>query len=79
MKAAAEKMRVQISSYTSSTEGILGSPDGSHTEFTGITVRLAMKMADPSQEHRIEQLIRIAEEHCYVGRSIKTHVKIEVV
>lgn len=78
MKAAAEKMRVQIAQYASSAEGVLGSPDGKHTEFTSITVRITMKMADPAQETRVEQLLKVAEEHCYVGRSIKVPVKIEL-
>lgn len=77
MKAAAEKMRVQIASYASSAEGVLGSPDGRHTEFTAITVRVAMRMADPAQEARVEQLLKVAEEHCYVGRSLKVPVRIE--
>lgn len=79
MKAAAEKMRVQIASYRSTAEGVLGSPDGKHTEFTAITVRIAMRMADPAQDARIGQLLKVAEEHCYVGRSLRVPVKVELV
>lgn len=74
MKAAAEKMRIEIAEYSSKATGTLGSPDGKHTEFTGISVEIRMRMGSPEQEHRIEQLLKIAEEHCYVGRSVKAQI-----
>jgi organic hydroperoxide reductase OsmC/OhrA len=77
MLAVAKKMRVEIKSYSSTAEGLLVSPDGSHQEFREIRIRPDVTLADAADRARLPQLVKLAEEHCLVARSLKTTVRIE--
>nr|HPQ81139.1 OsmC family protein [bacterium] len=44
--AVAEKMRVEIESYSSTAEGLLTSADGKHKEISEITIRPSIKLKD---------------------------------
>ncbi len=78
MASVAEKMRIKIIRYSSTAEGILFSPDGTHKEFREIVVRPRIELANESDRSKIPQLVKIAEEHCYVARSLKTPMRIEL-
>lgn len=78
MQALAEKMHIGIKGYSSEAEGVLDSPDGKHTEFTGITIRPKVELIDEADRSKLSGLFEKAETYCYVARSLKCPVKIEV-
>ena len=77
LQAIAERMRVEIKSYSSEAEGLLSSPDGKHTQFTEITIRPKLEVKDDAHEAKIPSLFKKAEEYCYVARSLNVEIKIE--
>lgn len=77
MQALAEKMHIGIKGYTSEAEGVLDSPDGKHTEFTGIIIRPKVELIEESDRSKLPGLFEKAETYCYVARSLKCPVKIE--
>jgi organic hydroperoxide reductase OsmC/OhrA len=74
--AVAAKMRIEIRGYSSSAEGVLSSADGKRKEFSEIVVRPRFEFANPADASRIPDLARIAEEYCYVSRSLKSRIRI---
>lgn len=78
MLHAAERMRLEIKGYSSKAEGLLTSEDGTHMEVSEIIVRPKFELANEADRSRIPQLLKIAEEFCPVGRSLKTKVRIEM-
>lgn len=77
LQILAEKMRVGIKSYSSEATGTISYPDGKHGEFTEVTIKPSIELEDEAQRSKLDALFRMAEEHCYVARSLKCPVKIE--
>ena len=76
--AVAGKMRVEIESYSSTAEGLLTSADGKRKEISEIVIRPVIKLANEADRAKLPQIFRIAEENCYVARSLKTTLRIEI-
>lgn len=72
-----EKAHVEIRSYESEAEGILGTPDGKHSAITGITIRSKIGLKNESDRQRLHQLYQKAEEYCTVGNSFNFKIKID--
>ena len=75
--AVAEKMRIGIESYSSTAEGLLTSADGKHKEVSEIVIRPTVRLANEADRPRLPQLFKMAEEHCYVARSLSAKIRIE--
>ena len=75
--AVAEKMRIGIASYASTAEGLLTSADGKHKEVSEIVIRPVVKLMNEADRAKLPQLFKVAEEHCYVARSLSATVRIE--
>lgn len=73
----AKKSRVEIAGYSSAADGAFGSFDGKHHEFSEIVLRPKIALKDEADRAKLPQLIRMAEEHCPVARSLKISVKVE--
>lgn len=78
MLHAAERMHIEIKGYSSTAEGTLSSADDKHMEFSEIVVRPSFDFANAADRSRIPQLIKVAEEYCPVGRTLKCPVRIEI-
>ncbi len=77
LAAVAEKMRIEIESYSSTAEGKLTSADGKHKEVSEVVIRPTIRLKDEANRAKLPQLFSRAEEYCYVARSVKTKVRIE--
>lgn len=75
--AVAEKMRIGIESYVSTAEGALTSTDGKHKEVSEIVIRPTIAFANEADRAKLPQIYKVAEEHCYVARSLQTKIRIE--
>ncbi len=78
LMGTAKKMRVDIVNYSSTAEGVISSDDGTHKQFSQIIIKPKIKIADESQREKLPKLCELAEEYCYVVRSIKTPVKLDL-
>ena len=76
--ALAEKMRIEIESYSSTAEGLLTSTDGKHKEISEVVIRPVIKLKDESAKAKLPNLFKMAEEYCYVARSLKGKIRIEL-
>jgi organic hydroperoxide reductase OsmC/OhrA len=77
LQNVAAKMRVGIKSYASETIGTITYADGRHGEFSEITIKPSIALEDDAQNSRIPLILQMAEEYCYVARSLKCPVTIE--
>jgi organic hydroperoxide reductase OsmC/OhrA len=72
-----EKARVEITSYESEAEGVLGMVDDKHSAITGITIRPKVGLKNESDRSKLPQLYQKTEEYCVVGNSFNFKIKIE--
>jgi organic hydroperoxide reductase OsmC/OhrA len=77
LSAVAEKMRIGVESYASTAEGQLTSADGKHKEVSEVVIRPTIKLKNEEDRAKLPQLFKIAEENCYVARSLKAKLRIE--
>ncbi len=77
LKNVAKKMRIEIKSFSSEATGTLSFEDGKHGEFTEIKIKPKLELADESNADKIPTLYRIAEDYCYVARSLKAQITVE--
>lgn len=74
----AAKMRAEIAEYSSEAYGIFGSPDGEHHEFSEIVIKPKIRLKGGVDAQRLAKLVKMAEEHCPVARSLKIPVRVEI-
>lgn len=73
--AYAEKEKVGFSGYESATEGALEKIEG-HFRFSKITVKPRISVRSEDQERKIKELMKIAEDKCFISNSIKCEVNV---
>lgn len=76
--ALAKKMHINIQSYSSTAEGTLTSADGKHEEIGEIIIRPTFHLENEADRLRLKLLVEKSEEYCYVTRSLKTKVRVEI-
>lgn len=72
--ALAERAKLAVESYRSSTEGVLDRT-AAGLAFTRVAVRVELR--SPEQE-RAEALLLTAKKHCIVSNSLKAPIEVEV-
>jgi peroxiredoxin-like protein len=75
--AIAEKSRLPIVSYRSSTLAKLAAVEGAGLGFTKLTVRPVIKVEREEDREKAERLLAKAEKHCFVSNALKTPVQLE--
>lgn len=77
LQNVAAKMRVGIKHYHSKTSGTIAYADGRHGEFSEITIAPHIELEDDALSAKLPLMLQMAEDYCYIARSLKCRVRIE--
>ena len=81
--AVAARARIDVVAYEDQAEGVMPEDDPP-TRFTSITLRPAITVrapgsgAPPSLE-RVQRLVHLAHEECYIANSLRTEITVDAV
>jgi organic hydroperoxide reductase OsmC/OhrA len=72
----AAKARVDVVEYSDDASGVMPEENGP-TRITEITLRPLIKVAGDASVERVEKLVHIAHDRCYVANSLNSEMSIE--
>ena len=74
--ALAAKARVDVLEYEDEAEGTMDESD-EPARIQRIVLRPRIRVASGPSREKVERLVRLAHDHCYVANSLKTEIVVE--
>jgi organic hydroperoxide reductase OsmC/OhrA len=74
----AAKARVDVLEYSDEAEGTMDESD-EPARIQRIVLRPRIRVGDGSKREKVERLVRLAHEHCYVANSLRSEISVEAV
>jgi uncharacterized OsmC-like protein len=78
-RAILEKARVKLKSFNSRAFGELTSDEEHHKEISKITLNVEVRLENKDEEAKTREMMEKVKKYCYVARSIKTSVELNIV
>jgi organic hydroperoxide reductase OsmC/OhrA len=76
--ALAAKARVDVLEYDDEAEGTMDESD-EPARIQRIVLRPRIRVGDGAPREKVERLVRLAHDHCYVANSLRTDIVVEPV
>ncbi len=76
-EAIAGNSKVTFRSYSASATGTLEKREGHGLEITRVVVKPRITIGPEVDRAKVERLIRMAEQHCFISNSLKATVTLE--
>jgi organic hydroperoxide reductase OsmC/OhrA len=74
--AVAARARVDIVGYEDEADGVMPEDDAP-TRITRITLRPRITLKDDTPDERLDRLVKLAHDECYIANSVRTEIVVE--
>lgn len=76
--ALAAKARVEVLEYTDEAEATMDESD-EPARIQRIVLRPRIRVGDGASEHKVQRLVHLAHDYCYVANSLRSEIAVEAV